>query len=204
MIPLEAGCQDHKYCCKTCEEYTKKGSCMFLTNLCESKFITPVDKSDYENGEGMFINADYRNLIGCLGCLSHSSLRHLSTSQKYTIGAEELEGLIEAISDTTNEHFASEESKISYAKEIEKDILLRSPHMSPNSLSNNNTDKFLCGNEVHRNIAKRTRDKTLNEIYKQLKKMHYSMWQSPQSYGQKEIVEWQDIKDLFKKLGKKK
>ena len=48
---------------------------MFITRLVDSKFSTPVDKSAYENGEGIFMNANDRDLIGCLGCLSHSSIR---------------------------------------------------------------------------------------------------------------------------------
>jgi hypothetical protein len=73
--PPYPGCQDHKYCCKSCDDFTKIGSCMFLTRMGESVFTTPTPKEAYENGEGMFLNAEDRNLIGCLGCLSHSSIR---------------------------------------------------------------------------------------------------------------------------------
>jgi hypothetical protein len=71
----QSGCQDHKYCCKTCNDYTKKGSCMFITQLAESKCISKTPKSYYENGEGIYLNSVDLDLIGCIGCLSHSSIR---------------------------------------------------------------------------------------------------------------------------------
>lgn len=48
---------------------------MFITKLAESKFCSVTDPSSYENGEGVFLNANDRNLIGCIGCLSHSAIR---------------------------------------------------------------------------------------------------------------------------------
>lgn len=72
--PLEMGCKDHKYCCKSCDDYSKKGSCLFITRLVKSKVLSTKD-SDFENEEGIFLNATDRDLIGCIGCLSHSSLR---------------------------------------------------------------------------------------------------------------------------------
>jgi hypothetical protein len=83
-LPKESGCSDHKYCCISCDDYTKKGSCMFITRLAESKFCSITDPSSYENGEGIFLNADDRNMIGCIGCLSHSAIRPLpATTSDY-------------------------------------------------------------------------------------------------------------------------
>ena len=114
--PLESGCQDHKYCCKTCEDYTEKGSCMFLTRLCESQFLTPVEKWVYNNEEGIFMNAADRDLIGCLGCLSHSSLR----------------------------------GKLKWGG-----------YCGQKPISSNDTDTFLCCNDVHKDLCKRERERVL-------------------------------------------
>ncbi len=73
---MESGCKDHKYCCKTCNDMSKKGSCLFITKLSASKFISEPKSSDYENGEGIYLNTSDKDLIGCIGCLSHSSLRN--------------------------------------------------------------------------------------------------------------------------------
>ena len=78
---IEPGCHDHQYCCKSCEDYTKKVSCMVLTRIVKTKFVDVKD-TDFDNGEGVFMNAYDRDLIGCLGCLSHSSLRGKIPTQK--------------------------------------------------------------------------------------------------------------------------
>ena len=49
---------------------------MFLTRMFDTIGIPANRAEAYENGEGVFLNAADRNLIGCLGCLSHSSLRN--------------------------------------------------------------------------------------------------------------------------------
>ena len=96
---------------------------MFLTRMFDTTFLSPVDKSAYENGEGVFVNANDRNLIGCLGCLSHSALRN-------------------------------------------KDV-------TPYSISRHHRDQFLCGNDVHTDIATRYkaygRKEALDEVCELLK-----------------------------------
>ena len=47
---------------------------------------------------------------------------------------------------------------------------------------------------------KRIRNETLDEVYKRLESMSHLIWQSPQSLGQKNVVNWSDINRLFVKL----
>jgi hypothetical protein len=40
----------------------------------------------------------------------------------------------------------------------------------------------------------------VDKIYKQLKEASYLIWQSPQSFGQKHVVNWEDIEDIFEEF----
>ena len=56
---------------------------------------------------------------------------------------------------------------------------------------------------TEQDIRRGEREKTYKKTYKKLKKLSYLIWQSPQSYGQKNVVNWSDI-DRFYKNGVKK
>lgn len=44
------------------------------------------------------------------------------------------------------------------------------------------------------------RNEVLDTVYKRLQSCKTTIWQSPQSFGQKFIVEWSDIDSLFAEL----
>ena len=43
-------------------------------------------------------------------------------------------------------------------------------------------------------------DDTLDKIYERLKESSYFIWQSPQSFGQREVVDWSDVEDIFEEF----
>jgi hypothetical protein len=46
------------------------------------------------------------------------------------------------------------------------------------------------------------RKKIIKKIYGELEKCHYLIWQSPQSFGQRDVVDWEDIEDIFEEFKK--
>jgi hypothetical protein len=55
--------------------------------------------------------------------------------------------------------------------------------------------------EEHNN---KIRKELLDKIYNQLKNHAHLMWQSPQSFGQKNVVKWSEIENIFINLRKNK
>jgi hypothetical protein len=46
----------------------------------------------------------------------------------------------------------------------------------------------------------KSKQSDVEKIYKRLKKASYLIWQSPQSFGQKHVVNWSDVEHIFEKF----
>jgi predicted CopG family antitoxin len=52
-------------------------------------------------------------------------------------------------------------------------------------------------------MKQKSTSEIVEEIYERLKKSSCHIWQSPQSFGQKHVVDWSDVEAIFKDVRRK-
>lgn len=107
---------------------------MFLTNMFDTIGKSIPREEAYENREGVFMNADYRNLIGCLGCLSHSSLRSRPAPPANPLAKENLTvGMVAAYESGYEQGAKDERERV--LKELTDETIIRDLHIADGEFS---------------------------------------------------------------------